>query len=172
MVTNADFLLAAKWMGIATVACFVFTAIAFIFKWGFRFRFVGITSFMGVLTAGLFGLGVSLYTRTAVPGAVRFHLVYDNGGTQTAIAVPPTITESQLEATLRQAAYDLFSPGRLGKGENQLTIRARTIIHPQPDVSQPLYLGQVKRSLGSRDDDNMQIEIYPDKLAKLPEVQG
>jgi hypothetical protein len=95
--------------------------------------------------------------------------VYDNGATQAVISVPPKITESELEATLRQAANDLFSYGRnsIG-GEEQLTIRARTLLHPKPGVSAPLYLGQAKRSLASRNDDQMKIEIFSKNLAKLP----
>lgn len=172
MLTNADILLAAKWVGIATLACAAFTVLSFVLQWGFRFRLVGVTGFMGVLTVGLFGLGISLYTRVAIPGAVPFVCTYDNGGAQTAIAVPPTITASELEATLRQAAYDLFSPGRFGREENKLTIRARTILHPETGVSKPLYLGQVKRSLAQREDDNMEIEIYPEKLAQLPKPKA
>lgn len=172
MLTNAVILLAAKWVGIATVACAVLAILSFVLKWSFRFRLVGVTGFMGVLTVGLFGLGISLYTRVAIPGAVPFVCTYDNGGTQTAIAVPPTITAEQLEATLRQAANDLFSLGRFSRGDNKLTVRARTILHPETGVSVPLYLGQVRRSLAQREDENMEIEIYPEKLAQLPKPKA
>lgn len=169
MPTTADFLNAAQWVGITTLACAALTVVAFIFKWGIRFRLVGATGFMGVLTGGLFALGLVPFTRTVIPGAVRFSTIYDNGATQTVIAVPPSINQSELEATLRQAASDLYSFGRLGKNnENQLTIRARTIIHPEPGVSKPLYIGQVKRSLSQREDDQMQLEIFFDNLAQLP----
>jgi hypothetical protein len=55
--------------------------------------------------------------------------VYDNGATQAVITVAPTITNNEVEATLRQAASDLYSYGRLGGDADQLTIRIRTIIH-------------------------------------------
>ncbi|WP_250122539.1 Ycf51 family protein [Chroococcidiopsis sp. CCMEE 29] len=169
MLTTADFLLATKWVGIITLIFAVITVLSFILKWGIRFRLVGATGFLGVLTSGLFALGLVPFTRSVIPGAVRFSTVYDNGSTQTVIAVRPQISESELEATLRQAASDLYSYGRLGRtGEEQLTIRARTIIHPEPGVSKPLYLGQVKRSLSSRNDEQMEIAIFPDNLAQLP----
>lgn len=168
MLTTAVFLAAAKWAGILTVACAVLAGLGFIFQWGIRFRLVGITGFMGVLTGGLFALGLVPFTRTVIPGAVRFSTVYDSGGTQAVIAVAPTITESELDATLRQAASNLFSPGRLGRRDEKLTIRARTIVHPEPGVSQLLYLGQVRRSLLQREDDQMAVEIFPDKFAQLP----
>jgi len=168
MLTTADFLTFTKWAGILTLACAVITLVAFIFKWGLRFRLVGATGLLGVLTTGLFALAIVPFTRTVIPGAVKFNVVYDTGAAQTVIVVPKEITESELEATLRQAASDLFSYGRLSGVDNQLTIRARTILHPEPGVSNPLFLGQVKRSLATRDDENMAVEIYSESFAQLP----
>jgi len=53
-----------------------------------------------------------------------------------------------------------------------LTIRARTVLHPQPGVSQPVVVGQVKRSLAARNDEQMQIEIYRDRLAQLSSLSS
>ncbi|NEO30577.1 MAG: DUF2518 family protein [Symploca sp. SIO3C6] len=169
MPTTADFLSYTQWAGIVTLAFGALALVAFVLKWGIRFRIVGITGFMVVLTGGLFSLSLVPFTHTVIPGAVRFSLVYDNGGNQTVIAVPPQITKPELEATLRQAAADLYSYGRLGGASNQLTIRARTITHPSVGVSKPLLLGQVKRSLAKRDDENMVIEIYSENFAQLPQ---
>ncbi len=172
MISNDLILIASKWVGISTLVLAVLTGLSFILKWGFRFRLVGITSFMGVLTGGLFALGVSLYVRTPIPGAVKFSLVYDDAATQAVIAVPATITESELEATLRQAAADLYSPGRFSRnGENELTIRARTLLHPEPGLSQLVYLGEVKRSLQVRNDPQLEIQIYPDQMALVSKAQ-
>jgi hypothetical protein len=169
MFTTADFLQYTQWSGIATLIFAVLTILGLIFKWGIRFRLVGTTGFMLVLTSGLFALSLVPLSRTVIPGAVKYTLVYDNGSTQTVITTSPQITPTELEATLRQAASNLYSPGRLGtKEDNQLTVRARTIIHPEPGVSVPLYLGQVKRALGSREDAEMSVEIHLDKFAQLP----
>jgi hypothetical protein len=169
MPTTADFLTYAQWAGITTLVFGAIAVLSFLVKWGIRFRLVGATGFMAVLTVGLFALSVVPITRTVVPGAVRFSTVYDAGSTQAVIIVAPTITESQLVATLQQAAGDLFSPGRLGRGTDQLTIRARTMLHPQDGVSQPLVLGQIKRSLFERNDEQMEITINRDNLALLPQ---
>jgi hypothetical protein len=100
---------------------------------------------------------------------VRYSTVFDSGADQVVIVVPPTITETELRATLQQAASNLFSVGRLSRrGQQQLTIRARTVLHPEAGVSEPLVLGQVKRSLFVKDDDKMEIQIFPKSLAKLP----
>ncbi|QIR35312.1 DUF2518 family protein [Tolypothrix sp. PCC 7910] len=169
MLTTADFLQYTQWSGIATLVFAALAVLGLIFKWGIRFRLVGTTGFMLVVTAGLFALSLVPLSRTVIPGAVRYTLVYDNGSTQAVISTTPQITTSALDATLRQAASNLYSFGRLGsKTENQLTIRARALIHPEPGVTVPLYLGQVKRSLVSREDSNITVELYPEKFAQLP----
>ncbi|MBD1894678.1 Ycf51 family protein [Coleofasciculus sp. FACHB-129] len=169
MLTTTFFLELAKWSAVLTIASAVVTVLGFIFKWGIRFRLVGSTGFMGVLTAGLFSLSLVPLTHTAVPGSVHYKLVYDTGGAQTVISVPPTISNAQLDATMRQAASDLYSYGRLGRAkDNLLTIRVRTVIHPSPGVSKPLYLGEVRRSLAIRDDEQLNVQVFPENLAQLP----
>lgn len=168
MLTTDEFLTFASWAGIITLLSAVLAILGFSFQWGARFQLVGMTGFFGVLTGGLFALGLVPITRTIIPGTVKFSRVYDGGANLAVIAVAPTITESELEATLRQAASDLYSNGRLGRDEDKLTIRARTIIHPEPGKSKPLYLGQVKRSLTTRNDEQMKIDIFPDRFAQLP----
>ncbi|MGB3494750.1 MAG: Ycf51 family protein [Elainellaceae cyanobacterium] len=167
--TTSDFLIISKWLAFTTIGFGALAIICFLFKWGIRFRLVGVTGFMAVLTGGVFALGLVPFTRTVVPGAARFTTVYDAGATQAVIAVAPTIAASDLEATLKQAASNLFSPGRLGREQNQLTIRARTVLHPEEGVSQPLYLGKIERSLGNRDDDQMKVTVYEDAIAQLPQ---
>jgi len=173
MFSTDDFARYTQWSGIATLIFAFITIVGFIFKWGIRFRLAGATGFMLVVTGGLFPLSLAPITRTVIPGAIRYTLVFDNGASQAVIAIPPKVTVSELDATLRQAASDLFSYGRLGSREdNRLTIRARTILHPEPGLSIPLYLGQVKRSLSSREDSVMEIDIYEDNFAKLPSSDG
>lgn len=168
MLTTADFLKITQWVGITTLVFAALTALSFILKWGIKFRLVGATGFLGVVTAGLFALSLVPLTRTVIPGAVKFARVYDNGATQAVIAVSPQINESELSDTLKQAASNLYSFGRLGQNEGTLTIRARTIIHPQPGMSTPLYLGKVTQSLEKRDDDKILIEIFSENIAQLP----
>jgi len=168
MPTTADFLRASEWFAIATGVSIVFTILCFIFKWGFRFRFVGISSFMAVLTVGVFSLSLVPFTRTVVPGSVRYSLVFDNGATHTVIAVPPEITESELEATLKQAAINLFSYGRSAPQGDRLTVLARTIVHPEPQVSEPIYLGKAEQVVDLGSEPNIVVEI---DLQKLEDIQ-
>ncbi|WOD40656.1 Ycf51 family protein [Nodosilinea sp. E11] len=144
MLSPSDFLVATQWGGIGTLALAALTVLAFVLKWGIRFRLVGATGFAGVLTVGLLGLSFEPFSRTAVPGAIPYATVYDSGASQIVITVPPTITPETLDATLNQAASNLFKPYRLGLPGQIATIRARTIAHEPNGVSRLLYLGQIQ----------------------------
>ena len=60
-LTSLGFSTYTQWSILATIFFFLLAVVAFIFKWGIRFRLVGITGFMIVLTVGLFGLGLVLF---------------------------------------------------------------------------------------------------------------
>lgn len=172
MPTPAEFLDATQWSAIITLALAALTAIAFFLQWGLRFRLVGVTGFMGVLTVGFFALSVVPITRTVIPGAVRYTTVYDSGATQVVIKVAPEISQSELEATLAQAASNLFGPGRLGLPGEPPTIRARTLLHPTDNVSQLVYLGEVQRSQSAQSDQKYAVTLYPDALKALATAQS
>jgi len=170
MVLTAQITAIAQWVGYFTIFCAILMVLGLLLKWGIRFRLVGVTSFMAVLTGGLYALSLGFYVNPSIPNAARFTRVFDNGGPNVVIAVAPDLTRTQLEATLRQAAADLYSSGRLAQGAGKMTIRVRTILHPEPGVSIPLYLGEVRRSLAFRYDDQMEISLDPAKLAQLPKA--
>jgi hypothetical protein len=144
MPTPAEFLEVTKYFAIATLTMGVITGLAFLFQWDIRFRLVGVTSFLGVLTGGVFGLSFEPFTRTVVAGAVPYSTVYDSGAAQIVIKVPASITATELEATLQQAASNLLKPNRLGVPGQTPIIRARTILHESEGVSRLVYLGQVQ----------------------------
>lgn len=168
-LAETDLLTYTQWLGILTLVCLAFTVAAFFFQWGIRFRLVGVTSFMGVVTASVFALGLGLFTHAEIPGAVRYSLVFDNAADKVTITVPPTVTESEVEATLKQAALNLKPYGRSAGQNAKLVIRARTLLHPQPGVSQPLYLGQAERSVFARTDNPLDVSVFSSNFAQLPE---
>ncbi len=173
MITTAEFLKYCQWSAIATLVFAVLTVLALVLKWGFKFRLVGATGFMGVLTVGLFGLSLVPIVHTSIPGALHYSLIYDNGSDRATIAVATPISETGLDATLRQAAGDLYSYGRSGAVDRQLKIRARTVIHPLPGVSEPLVLGEVSRSLGGGEAGELNVRIDRanlDKVARTNQV--
>ena len=124
---------------------------------------------MTVLTLGTFALGLSFFPKVEIPGAARYTLIYDNGANQAVVAVAPDIEKSAIEPTLLQAASDLYSYGRTGtNGNNQFTIKLRTVLHPKTGVSQPLFLGVAKRSLIASGDENIQVDVFEKNLKQLP----
>jgi hypothetical protein len=168
-----DFFTCAKWLGIATVVSLVVAIVSFFLSWSWRFRLVGVTSFMGVLTAGFFALGLGLFPHAEIPGAARYSLIYDNGANQAVVAVSPKIEKSAIKPTLIQAATDLYSYGRTGSGGNdQFTIKLRTVLHPEPGISKPLFLGTAKRSITARSSEDIEIEVFEQNLAQLPRLSS
>lgn len=177
MLTPEQFLQATGWFAIGTLAFGAITVLSFLFKWGVRFRLVGATGFMGVLTAGLFGLSFQPLTQTVIPGAVPYTTVFDSGVAQIVIAVPNSITATELDATLRQAASNLLKPSRIGgAGQATPTIRARGIVHT-PGISELVYVGQVTPGVRRSGADSEaeggaaarspQVDVYLDQLAKI-----
>ncbi len=156
------------WSGYTAIGLLVLTVIAFVAGWGLRFRLFGVTSFMMVLTGGIFSLYLGLFTHVEIPGSARYSLIYDNGANKAVIAVAPEITKDAIEPTLRQAAADLNSYGRTGTNGNDIfTISLRTVTHPQEGTSEPLFLGEAKRSLSVRDDSAIKIQTFAKNIRKL-----
>jgi Protein of function (DUF2518) len=172
MISTAEFFKYFQWSGIATLAFAVVTILALFLNWGFKFRLVGATGFMMVLTTGLFGLGLVPIVHSNVPGSLHYSLIYDNGSDRATIVVAQPVTEAGLDATLRQAASDLYSYGRSGSADKQLKVRARSVIHPQPGVSQPLVLGEVTRSLSGGEDGALEVKIDRVNLAKVAQTKA
>ncbi|MEB3225000.1 MAG: Ycf51 family protein [Synechococcus sp.] len=169
---NIDFALYTQWSAYGTLLFAVLAIAAFLFKWGIRFRLVGTTGFMIVLTIGLFGLSLGLFSRSVVPGAVRYALVYDNGANLAVVSVKPDVTVEAVNATLQQASNDLFSYGRIGGGDDKFTVRLRVMNHPEPGISEPLYLGQVQRSVAERENGALDIQLYPENFKKLSQPKA
>ena len=167
MLSPEQFFVATGYFAIATLAFGALTALSFVLMWGIRFRLVGATGFMGVLTAGLFGLSFQPLTQTIIPGALPYTTVFDSGASQIVIAVPNEINRTELDATLRQAASNLLKPSRLGgMGQAKPLIRARAIVH-NSGISELVYVGSVTPGSGDTPEEKAPVvEIYTDQLAK------
>ena len=171
MLTPDNFLTATLWAALGTLALAGLAGLAFVLQWGLRFRLVGATGFAAVLTVGLLGLSFEPFSRTAVLGAIPYTTVYDSGASQIVMTVPPTITPDALEATLRQAASNLFKPYRLGMPGQTATIRARTVAHDPGGISRLLYLGQIQ-STPKGSEDGFQVQINRDRWPNPTAVQS
>jgi Protein of function (DUF2518) len=168
MFSTEQLVLAAQALAIATIVFGAVTTIAFMAKWGFRFRMVGVTSFTGVLAGAALGLSLALYQRPTLPDAQAFVRVYDRSAGQLVITVDPKMTPHQLEATLKQATIDLSSPGR-SSADGTITVRARVMVHTAPGLTQPLYVGAAVRPLNSKRDDvdSIQVQVDEETLSQV-----
>jgi hypothetical protein len=164
MTTPAEFLVITQWAAIGTLALAGLAILAFVLSWGIRFRLVGAAGFAAVLTVGLLGLSFQPFTRTVIPGAVPYATVYDSGASQVVITVPADLPADTLDATLRQAASNLFKPYRLGGQGKTATLRARTIVHEPNGVSRLVYLGQVQPAPKESGED-YQVQLTPQNLS-------
>jgi hypothetical protein len=131
-----------------TLGIMVVTTLAVIFglvrKTPWRFQAIGTTGFLGVLAAGLFALSLFPISRTAISGAQKFDILYDQGSDRIVARVDRMIQPNQLEATLKQIADRSFTTGRiLTEGQGPL-IEARTLVRPAPGVSQIIQLGTLR----------------------------
>lgn len=162
-----DFSFYIQGAAILTGLAFLLAIAGFLFQWGIRFRLVGVTAFLGVITLSIFALSLGLFQYAAVPGAVPYSLVFDNAQSNVAIVVPADITREQTEATLRQAALNLSPYGRLGGPDGKLHIRARVVLHPEPGLTQPLYLGEARKLPGDRRAEQLEIDLYDDSFQQL-----
>ena len=75
------------------------------------------------------------------------------------------------QATLRQAASNLFKPYRLGMPGQTATIRARTVAHDPGGISRLLYLGQIQ-STPKGSEDGFQVQINRDRWPNPTAVQS
>lgn len=172
-LSSIDLIQVTQWLLVATLISGIITTLAFIFKWGPRFRLVGITSFTGVLAGSVFGLGVGLSPHVSVPGALRYQMVYDNGGSKVVISIPSlpiggTIDAAAVQATLEDASHNLFSPGRYSQeGEDKMLIRLRVLKHLDNGVTEPIFVGEAKRSLSEKVDPNPEIMVDAAAIARL-----
>ncbi|MDX2271279.1 MAG: Ycf51 family protein [Cyanobacteriota bacterium] len=166
-MTTSSFALGAEILGILTLLLMVITMVVWWRQLAWRFAMVGYTGFALVLTVGCFALSVQPIMPATLSGSVRYTTVYDRGTEQAVIAVDPSITPEQLDLTLRQAAQNLLSSGRYSTGSPLFTLRARTVLHPAPDYSLPLYLGQLQQPLVNRRDPNPQVEIFAAAFEQL-----
>lgn len=131
-----------------TLGIMVVTTLAVIFglvrKTPWRFQAIGTTGFLGVLAAGLFALSLFPISRTAISGAQKFDILYDQGSDRIVARVDRTLQPNQLEATLKQIADRSFTTGRILKEGQGPLIEARTLVRPAPGVSQIIQLGTLR----------------------------
>nr|YP_009546024.1 hypothetical protein Ycf51 [Glaucocystis incrassata]ASQ40085.1 hypothetical protein Ycf51 [Glaucocystis incrassata] len=123
----------------------IFTILSFFKKWSSRFQLIGVTLFSMLLSIAFFFLTIIPLKHGTLLNSSKYNVVYDNGSTQIIITVPLPITQIELQQTLKQAANDLWSPGRLTNQHKWLSIKARTFPTNNNNRNlNPIYLGEIR----------------------------
>ena len=129
------------WLAWSGLAFGVLTAVAFLAKWGLRFRLVGVTSFTLLLAVSSWAFTVSYTPPVVIEGALRAPVVFDNGNDLVVAQAPDGIETSAVEPTLAQLAGNL-RPG--GRSSDVVVIRLRQLKAVGEGISEPVVLGQTE----------------------------
>nr|YP_009504718.1 hypothetical protein [Cyanophora biloba]AWW13833.1 hypothetical protein [Cyanophora biloba] len=130
-----------------TILFLILSIIGIIKGWKPRFQFIGITSFLCLLTISFFVFTFVPFTHKIVPGSQKYRVVFDDGAAQVVIAVSSKLNKNELTATLEQASSDLFSSGRLSRDNNSFIIKARALSDSQITSNNSIYLGELDKTL-------------------------
>jgi Protein of function (DUF2518) len=137
---------AGTWLGIGGAALLLITVVAFLLRWGIRFRLVGVTSFTVLLSLSCLAFAVSYAPRTLVEGAVSVPVVFDNGSDLVIAAAPADLPEVAFRPTVEQVALNLRGGGRKGD-QGVVHVRLRRIEALGPGVDRPMILAAADRDL-------------------------
>ena len=133
---------AVPWLGWAGLGLSLLTVVAFLTRWGLRFRLVGISSFTFLLAVSCWAFGISYTPPVVVEGAIRAPVVFDNGTDLVVATVPADLEPAAVSATLDQLAGNLRSAGR---GCGTVKVRLRAFESAGEGISRPLILGETIR---------------------------
>ena len=133
-----------SWLIWSGVALAFITLISFLFRWGPRFRLIGITGFTFLLAGSCWAFANSYSPPVVIQGAIRTPVVFDNGDDLVISQAPPDFPKEAIQPTLEQLAENVRGGGRKGGVVN---VRLRQVLPVEEGVSRPVILGEVVRDL-------------------------
>ena len=137
-------LTAGEWLGVASAALLVLTVVAFLVRWGIRFRLVGITSFTVLLSLSCLAFAVSYTPRQTVEGAISVPVVFDNGSDLVIAAAPADMPSEAFRPSVEQVAINLLGSGR---GTQVVEVRLRRVQSTAAGTDKPVVLATAIRNL-------------------------
>ena len=133
-----------KWLAWGGSGLGVLTVLAYLFRWGIKFRLTGITIFTLLLSASCWAFDQSYRPPFNVDGYKYAPIVYDNGFDLVVAQASNDFPEEAIKPTLLQIAGNLKGGGRSGA---QVKIRLRKIESAGNGISEPIVLGEVINDL-------------------------
>ena len=131
-----------QWLGWSGLGMACLTLIAFLARWGFRYRLVGVTSFIIVLVLSVWSFGLSYKPTIHIEGARRLPIVFDNGNGLVIAQAPDDFPDEAIEPTLQELVLNLPSSGR---SSSIVDVRIRSLVPIEEGLSQPVILGERTR---------------------------
>ena len=142
MALDQLLLTAAPWLAWSGLGLGLLTVVAFIARWGLRFRLVGVSSFTLLLAVSCWAFGLSYTPPVVVVGALRAPVVFDNGTDLVVAQAPADLDAATVTATLEQLAGNLRGAGR---GSRTVAVRLRALESGADGSSRPVILGELER---------------------------
>ncbi len=133
-----------SWLTWSGLALIVATLISFIFRWGPRFRLIGITGFTFLLAASGWAFSQSYTPPVIIDGAIRTPVVFDNGDDLVISQAPIDFEAESIKPTLEQLANNIRGGGRNG---GVVHVRLRQVLPDGEGISRPVILGEAVRDL-------------------------
>jgi hypothetical protein len=137
-------LTAGEWLGAASAVLLVLTVVAFLVRWGIRFRLVGVTSFTVLLSLSCLAFAVSYTPRQTVEGAISVPVVFDNGSDLVVAAAPADMPLETFLPSVEQVAINLRGSGR---GTQNVEVRLRRVESTADGTDTPIVLATAIRNL-------------------------
>ncbi|QVV68195.1 DUF2518 family protein [Synechococcus sp. LA31] len=137
-------LTAGEWLGAASAVLLVLTVVAFLVRWGIRFRLVGVTSFTVLLSLSCLAFAVSYTPRQTVEGAISVPVVFDNGSDLVVAAAPADMPLETFLPSVEQVAINLRGSGR---GTQTVEVRLRRVESTADGTDTPVVLATAIRNL-------------------------
>jgi hypothetical protein len=137
-------LTAGEWLGVASGVLLLLTVVAFLVRWGIRFRLVGVTSFTVLLSLSCLAFAVSYSPRQLVDGAVSVPVVFDNGSDLVVAAAPADLAPDAFAPSVQQVALNLRGSGR---GTQLVEVRLRRVDPTASGTDTPVVLATAIRNL-------------------------
>ena len=131
----------SKWLAWSGLGLSALTGIAFVSRWGLRFRLVGVSSFTFLLAVSCWAFSISYSPPVRLEGAVQVPIVFDNGTDLVVAQASSDFQQKAVTPTLNQIAANLRPGGR----NTEVRVRLRQLQAVSEGTSKPVVLGETKR---------------------------
>ena len=135
---------ATRWLAWSGSGLGILTILAYLFKWGIKFRLTGASIFTLLLSASCWAFEQSYSPPFNVEGYKYAPIVYDNGFDLVVAQASTDFPKEAIKPTLLQIAGNLKGGGRNGA---QVKVRLRKIESVGEGISKPIILGEIINDL-------------------------